>query len=296
MITNLRPDLRRFDRTEFPEYSMFAHSCHHGLSTVFSFKPGVVNDPYGWKFGARWPPSYWAFGRMRTLLTLQDALFLKPRSALTIAAGGGDLSTCLAASDCDVVANDLREEELRISLREFSNGDCIRIEGGDMFLLSPQRLGKFDLVLACEIIEHVAHPLELLKHLKKFLKPDGRLILTTPNGLYFRNKLPTYSEVQDFDELERRQFMPDADGHLFLLTPYELCELAASVGLLVERLNIWGTPMLNGHVGFRHLSGRTFVKVAYLTELLTQRLPFAARARTCAALTATLRLPEISNR
>ncbi len=66
-----------------------------------------------------------------------------------------------------------------------------------------------------EIIEHVAHPLELLGHLKNFLEPGGRLMLTTPNGSYFRNKLPTYSEVQDFSELETRQFMPDVEGHLF---------------------------------------------------------------------------------
>ena len=289
MVTNLRPDLLELDQTQFPGHRMFAQSCRRGLSAVFSFRPGVPDDPFGWKFGARWPPSHWAFGRMRALLALQDVLSLKPRRALEVAAGGGGLSTCLAASGCEVVVNDLREKETRASLREFSNGEGIRIEGGNVFDLSPKRLGKFDLVLACEVIEHVAHPRELLGHLKRFVEPNGRLFLTTPNGSYFRNRLPTYSEVQDFDELETRQFMPDADGHLFLLTPTELCELAASVGLSVERLNVWGTPMLNGHAGFQYLATRFCVRTAYLTELLVQRLPSAKRVRTCAGLSAILR-------
>ena len=284
------PDAYKLDRTPFPEYPLFAQSCRRGLSTVYSFKPGTPDNLYGWKFGTRWPPSHWAFGRMRALLAVHDALLLKPRRVLEVAAGGGGLATRLAASGCDVVVNDLREEETATSLKEFLNGEGIRIEGGNLFNLSPERIGKFDLVLACEVIEHVAHPLELLKHLKNFLDPGGRLLLTTPNGSYFRNKLPTYSEVQDFDELEKRQFMPDADGHLFLSTPRELCELAATVGLVVDRLNVWGSPMLNGHAGFRFFAGRFLVKPTYWTELMVQCLPSAARIRTCAALTATLRL------
>ncbi|HMF58518.1 MAG TPA: methyltransferase domain-containing protein [Pyrinomonadaceae bacterium] len=290
MVANPNPDPRELDRTQFPQYAVFAQSCRRGLSAVYSFKQGVVNDPYGWKFGARWPPSHWAFGRMRALLAMQDALLLKPHRALEIAAGGGGLSSRLAAGGCNVVVNDLREENMTASLREFSNGECAQIEGGNMFDLSPERIGKFDLVLACEIIEHVAHPYELLEHLKNFLEPDGRLLLTTPNGSYFRNKLPTYSEIQDFDELETRQFKPDADGHLFLLTPSELCQLAASAGLLVERLNVWGTPMLSGHAAFRYLAGPSLTKAAYSAELLTQRLPSAKRVRVCAALSAILQL------
>lgn len=116
-------------------------------------------------------------------------------------------------------------------------------------------------------------------------------MLTTPNGLYFRNKLPTYSEISDFTELESRQFQPDADGHLFLLTPQELFRMADSVGLRVNRLNAWGTPLLTGHIGLRYVANRFFVRAAYSAELLTQRLPFAMRERVCVALSAILQLP-----
>lgn len=257
----------------------------------FKAEVNIANgDPEGWKFGKGFPPSYQAYGRMRALLAMQDALLFKPRRALEVAAGGGGLSVRLAASGCDVVVNDLREAVIIRSLAEFSNSEGIRIEGGNVFELSAERIGKFDLVVACEIIEHVAHPAAFLAHLKTFLEPNGRLLLTTPNGLYFRNKLPTHHEVQDFGELEARQFQPDADGHLFLLTPAELCELAAAVGMSVERLAVWGTPMLSGHAAFRLLAGLPLVSAAYATEVLTQRLPSAWRARVCVALSATLRL------
>ena len=126
-------------------------------------------------------------------------------------------------------------------------------------------------MVACEVIEHVAHPLDLLAHLRDFLEPGGRILLTTPNGLHFRNRLPTYAEVEDFSELETRQFMPDADGHLFLFTPKELIDLVALAGMRVEQLNSWGTPMLTGHSGFRFVAGRHFVRAAYQAERLAQR-------------------------
>lgn len=291
-MANHHSEALNLDRTSFPGYPLFAETCYRGLSAVQSFKDDVVNDPGGWKFGKTFPPSYASFGRMRALLAVQEALLLKPHRALEIAAGGGGLSVRLAASGCDVVVNDLREEVIRSSLNEFSNSEGVRIEAGNVFDLSPDNLGKFDLVIACEIIEHVAHPDDLLRHLKTFLKPKGRLLLTTPNGSYFRNKLPTLREVQDFDELEIRQFQPDADGHLFLLTPRELSELATTVGLRVERLAVWGTPVLSGHIGLRYLAGRPFGKASYLTEVLAQHLPRTCRTRVCVALSATLRLEE----
>src|SRR5262249_40433665 len=157
-----------------------------------------------------------------------------------------------------------------------------------IFEVTTEEVGTFDLVIACEVIEHVAHPKELLIHLKSFLDPDGRLLLTTPNGLHFRNRLPTYDEISDVDALERRQFMPDADGHLFLLTPSELRQLAQSVGYEIETLNLWGTPALTGHCGLRYLASRWCIKLAYGIEAIIQGCSEAIRQRMCFAMSAVL--------
>lgn len=227
---------------------------------------------------------------MRSLLAIRDALSLSPRNVLEVAAGGGGLAACLAARGCAVTANDLRADLLAEEINNYVSKDNIKVAGGNMFELSPQHIGKFDLIIACEVIEHVAHPDELLRHLKKFLLPEGRILLTTPNGAYSRSRLPNYSEIRDFDKLEGRQFMPDADGHLFLFTPQELCNLTSSVGLEVERLNVWGTPLLSGHYGLRYAMGRFSPRVSYQAEKLAQRLMAAVRERLCCALSAVLRL------
>lgn len=290
LLTGPNKNYKKLDRTTLPEYTLFERACREGLATVYPFKSAALPDPDGWKFGSHYPPSYQAFGRMRSLLAVGEALGLKPRKVLEVAAGGGGLAAVLASRGCEVVVNDLCDVQLAEAVSEFSVGEEIRAVGGNLFDLSPEQTGRFDLVVACEVIEHVARPSELLVHLKKFLEADGRMLLTTPNGAYFRNKLPTYSEISDFDELESRQFKPDADGHLFLMTPQELSELATSAGLRVERLNAWGTPLLSGHCGLRRLGGVFPARTVYKAELLTQRLPAAGRERLCVALSAVLKL------
>jgi 2-polyprenyl-3-methyl-5-hydroxy-6-metoxy-1,4-benzoquinol methylase len=279
------PDLQP---TVFPAFPLFAESCRHGLSTITPLASTTTPDPFGWKFGTGWPPSYSAFGRMRSLLAVQDALRLNPRRVLEVAAGGGGLAASLAEAGCDVVINDLRAEQMKESIAEYATQREMELIGGNLFDLSPERIGTFDLVVACEVIEHVAHPLDLLVHLKQFLTPQGRILLTTPNGSYFRNRLPTFTDISDFDELETQQFKPDADGHLFLLTTKELTDLAATSGLEIVQLNCWGNPILTGHCGFRFLAGRIMVRAAYQMERLIQRLGPAKRERVCSALTAVL--------
>lgn len=42
-------------------------------------------------------------------------------------------------------------------------------------------------VLMTEIIEHVAHPDEFLTRIASLVRPGGWVIITTPNGGYWRN-------------------------------------------------------------------------------------------------------------
>lgn len=52
----------------------------------------------------------------------------------------------------------------------------------------PYAEGTFDLVIFAEIIEHLLKdPCKVLREIKRVLKPEGRLILTTPNAVRLEN-------------------------------------------------------------------------------------------------------------
>jgi 2-polyprenyl-6-hydroxyphenyl methylase/3-demethylubiquinone-9 3-methyltransferase len=226
---------------------------------------------------------------MRALATLEQAWSLRPKRILEIAAGDGSLSACLAARGVDAWANDLRIDELTAAVEMFETSDKIKIVAGNCFDLDPEQTGRFDLVAACEVIEHVAHPLDLLRQLKRFLEPGGRILLTTPNGVYFRNRLPTFGEIADTNALEAQQFKPDADGHLFLVTPAELNQLAALAGLHVEGIELTATPLITGHLKLSVMQSRRMARLCYWFEEISQRLPWGVRERLCFSLSAILR-------
>jgi 2-polyprenyl-3-methyl-5-hydroxy-6-metoxy-1,4-benzoquinol methylase len=50
-----------------------------------------------------------------------------------------------------------------------------------------EQLGLFDLVISCDVIEHLYSPLELLRCAYKVLKPGGKLLLVTPYHGYWKN-------------------------------------------------------------------------------------------------------------
>jgi SAM-dependent methyltransferase len=192
--------------------------------------------------------------------------------SVEVAAGDAALCACVQQAGCEVAANELLQKNLEQSVANFRNRTQISILPGTVFDLDPSNAGRFDLVVACEIIEHVAHPVEFLRHLKRFLTPDGHLLLTTPNGAYFRNRLKTYSQVQDLTALESAQFRPDVDGHLFLITPTEMEQIASQAGFNVDRIIVWGTPFISGQSGFRILAKVVPTQLCYSLERLCQLL------------------------
>ena len=82
---------------------------------------------------------------MRSLLAVCDALRQRPERVLEVAAGGSGLAATLASNGIEVCVNDIREDSLNQALNEYSTGDRIRVFGGNLFDLRPEKTGKFDL-------------------------------------------------------------------------------------------------------------------------------------------------------
>jgi len=66
--------------------------------------------------------------------------------------------------------------------------------------------GSFDLIIAVEIIEHLANPRRLINEAARILAPGGRLLLSTPNGssLVQRLRFLFTGEFDYFSDLDFR--------------------------------------------------------------------------------------------
>ena len=53
----------------------------------------------------------------------------------------------------------------------------------------PVKNERYDVIIASEIIEHVFDTDFFIEELKRILKPNGRIIITTPNMHFAANRL-----------------------------------------------------------------------------------------------------------
>jgi len=195
--------------------------------------------------------------RRRETLRLLTEVLPPGASILDVAAAQGNFSLALAEMGYDVTWNDLREELIKYVWQKYERG-LLQFAPGSVFDL--QFPDYFDAVLMTEIIEHVAHPDELLSRVAALVKPGGYIVMTTPNGAYFKNSLPKFSDCVDPGVYETAQFKPDAEGHIFLLHPDEIGTLAGRAGLYVEERKLFTNPLSAGHM-----------KMEKLLRLLPQR-------------------------
>jgi len=181
--------------------------------------------------------------RRRHTLNLIAEVLPPGSRILDIAAAQGNFSIALAEMGYRVTWNDLRAELADYVRLKHERGDLAFAPGNAFDLAFEQ---PFDSVLATEIIEHVAHPDRFLVNVAALVRPGGHIVLTTPNGAYFRNRLPKFSDCPDPGVFEAGQFKPNADGHIFLLYPDELRDMSVRAGLELERLLLFTNPLTIG--------------------------------------------------
>jgi 2-polyprenyl-3-methyl-5-hydroxy-6-metoxy-1,4-benzoquinol methylase len=226
--------------------------------------------------------------RFRLALDLVKKAAPPPARVLDLAAAQGNFSLALAELGYQVVWNDLRAELAEYVDRKHEYG-AVEYFPHNVFEIPIEEIGLFDVVLAAEIIEHLAHPDELLPKLKGLLKKGGTIVLTTPNGAYIRNFLPRFSDCPDPSIFESLQFRPNGDGHIFLPYVDELELWAEKAGLRIEQLVIFNNFLTSGHIKTGLLLPWLPKWVVSAQEKLTRALPYPIRSRLNAALALSLR-------
>jgi 2-polyprenyl-3-methyl-5-hydroxy-6-metoxy-1,4-benzoquinol methylase len=96
----------------------------------------------------------------------------QPCTILDLPSGEGWLANELNGADVAIDTIDLYEGQSK-SYRGFLAAD---LDGG-----VPESLGRYDMIVSCEGIEHIASPGLFLKSAKQHLYAGGTLVVTTPN-------------------------------------------------------------------------------------------------------------------
>lgn len=134
-------------------------------------------------------------------------------------------ASCLIGMDFDpsILEHPLLQE------RVIGNGECLPFDGQ-----------TFDLLTANMVVEHLANPEQVLREVKRVLKPGGRLLFHTPNYNYYLVRLaaltPDFLKRRIVWYLEGRHDQDIFPTHYRMNTMGRIHEVAGAAGLEVESI------------------------------------------------------------
>ncbi len=166
---------------------------------------------------------------------------LAGKTALDVGCGAGLLCEPLARMGAPVTGVDAAPENIEAAKAHATlSGLAIDYRAGE---IAEQRLDQFDIVCSMEVIEHVTDPAAFIAELARHLKPNGLMLLSTPN------RTPA-SRLFLVEAAERLGQVPRGthDWDQFL-TPEELTSLLEGAGLeVVEMQGIAFSPLKGLHL------------------------------------------------
>lgn len=101
---------------------------------------------------------------------------VKPGRLLDVGCGNGDRLVMFRKLGWQVEGQEVDPSAHAVAV---SRGLCVHLGDLSELALEPE---SFDAITMNHVIEHVADAAELLNECRRLLAPDGRLIITTPNG------------------------------------------------------------------------------------------------------------------
>ena len=119
------------------------------------------------------------------ILAQANLSFPNKISVLDLGCGNGSLTSQIARKGYQVTGIEESLSGITYAREHYTNCQFFQ---GSIYTEPPSQLQQaFDIVVSAEVIEHLYYPRELVKYARKCLKPNGKLILTTPYHGYFKN-------------------------------------------------------------------------------------------------------------
>lgn len=183
-----------------------------------SLEPEQHSLEFPWKNNV--PPSnLYLFPELKNLLPHT------PIKILDVGCGNGHLTAKLAGLGHTVLGIDGSQSGIEIAARTYSNAPNLSFKQSSVFEDFKKLCEPVDIVISCEVIEHLQSPSEMLKRCFQILKPGGTLIVTTPYHGYFKNL--TISLLNGWDN----HFKVDLDyGHIKFFSKRTLSQMMIKTG------------------------------------------------------------------
>ncbi len=150
------------------------------------------------------------------------------KTVLDIGCGSGNLAKTLVDKGYTVDGVDISNEALLNAKDILRKSFCFDTEQDEW----PEglMLNKYDCIIISEVIEHLFSPEDLLKKAATLLADGGKVIVTTPNFLFWKNRARMLFGKFDYEKSGLLDF-----GHIRLFSYLSVVRLFKKCGLKVDR-------------------------------------------------------------
>ncbi len=159
---------------------------------------------------------------------------------LEIGCAQANASLLLAEAGYLAVGLDLHQQALQYARRKYERGRFHSLVGWAEAL--PLAANAFDAAILGELLEHCADPHSVIRQACAVVKPEGILVITTPNGNYLGDPDPLYQrDLLSPTRPRSRHLVQPGETHLFVFNHRSLTRLLAECNLQILRSGYSGS-------------------------------------------------------
>ncbi len=174
---------------------------------------------------------------------LELAGLSRHKLVLDVGCGRGEFARELRKRDCGVVGIDISPVVIENSKKFLNKSFCFNLEQERW----PVELTsmRFDLIMASEIIEHLFNPEDFFKKIRNLIKPGGEMIITTPNFLFWKNRLKMFFGKFEYEENSLLDF-----GHVRFFSKKSLERYFDITGFKIKETRHFYPNLYRRHLNF----------------------------------------------
>ncbi|PJB20593.1 MAG: hypothetical protein CO117_00435 [Flavobacteriaceae bacterium CG_4_9_14_3_um_filter_33_16] len=129
--------------------------------------------------------------------------YVKNKIVLDIACGEGYGSFLISNKSKQVYGVDINEETIQFASQKYKNNNLTFLKGSTSKI--PLEDNTVEVIISFETIEHHDEHDQMMLEIKRVLKPDGIVIMSSPDKLYYSDKR-NYKNIFHVKELYKNEF------------------------------------------------------------------------------------------